>query len=1047
MKLIQFLSVMTLLVPPAVPAEPAVDAGAAALAIEDMAKTWPSRFDAAKARSALEAHRRSPDEKTAAQIRAALLENPLLKFEKLLLVNRGAKQLGLTQNWNSNSSLPKNGYDNDIAVLSPVSPSGTLRPLYKPADGGYAGDLDLDFDAQRLMFSSIGTNRRWQVFEMAADGSGVRELPLIPDGDIDNYGGCYLPDGAVIFSSSAPFTGVPCVQGSSHVSNFYRYDPGTGRIRRLTFEQDHDWCPTVLEDGRVLYLRWEYSDLPHFVSRILFTMNPDGTNQREFYGSNSYWPNSMFYARPIPGDPSKFVAVVSGHHDTTRMGELVLFDSARGRREAQGALQRIPGRGRKVEAVIRDGLVSASWPKFLHPWPLSANYFLVAAQPGPGSNWGLYLADVFDNLTLLKEVPGRALLEPVPLLARKRPPVLASGVKPESTNATVYIADLYAGSGLGGVPRGTVKRLRLLTYHFAYHGMGGQVNRVGLDGPWDVKRIIGTVPVEADGSAFFQVPANTPISIQPLDGEGRALQLMRSWMTAMPGERVSCIGCHESQNTVPPARTTYAMGKAPADIAPWHGPTRGFSFRREVQPVLDRHCVSCHAEKAKPDFRDGPDVHPKALASSYNNGTKFPPSYLALRSFVRTPTIESDMHLLMPAEYAANTTALVQMLKQGHYGVRLDPESWERLYTWIDLNTPAHGTWHEIVGEKLVDHQRDRRRELMCRYGGTTEDPESVGEPPPGPPAAAAETHNPGLNGQASGAPDRGLSPGDGNVTAAGGRAPGAPRWGFPPEEAVRRQRESGNFEQPFDLGQGSVLRVVRIPPGSFGMGDETEGGRPERIEKAFWIGKFEIRNDQFAVFDPDHDSRLETGDFLQFSEQERGYPVNQAAQPVCRVPWNRAVDFCRWLSAKTGRRFSLPTEAQWEWACRAGSPDALWFGGEDADFTPYENLADTALRSVDTFGWSLPSGAIPPWRPAADRFNDHFHVSAPVGSFKPNPWGLHDMHGNVAEWTLGENGAEKVTRGGSWYDRPRFARSAARLSYPPWQGVYNVGFRVVLEE
>ena len=145
------------------------------------------------------------------------------------------------------------------------------------------------------------------------------------------------------------------------------------------------------------------------------------------------------------------------------------------------------------------------------------------------------------------------------------------------------MANVYVGRGLDGVPRGTVKRLRLFTYQFAYHGMGGQVNRVGLDGPWDVKRIVGTVPVEPDGSAYFRVPANTPLSLQPLDADGKALQLMRSWMTAMPGEVLSCVGCHEHQNTAVPNTDTMALRKAPADIAPFYGPARGFSFVREVQ--------------------------------------------------------------------------------------------------------------------------------------------------------------------------------------------------------------------------------------------------------------------------------------------------------------------------------------------------------------------------------------------------------------------------------------------------------------------------------
>jgi len=176
----------------------------------------------------------------------------------------------------------------------------------------------------------------------------------------------------------------------------------------------------VLNNGRVLFLRWEYSDLPHYVARILFHMNPDGTDQKEYYGSNSYWPNSTFFARPVPDSSSKFVGVISGHHDTRRMGELILFDINKGRFEADGVVQRIPGHGKKVVPVIKDGLVKGHWPMFLHPYPLSDKYMLVSAQLTSRSRWGVYLVDVFDNMLLLAETPTHALLEPVPLRAVKR---------------------------------------------------------------------------------------------------------------------------------------------------------------------------------------------------------------------------------------------------------------------------------------------------------------------------------------------------------------------------------------------------------------------------------------------------------------------------------------------------------------------------------------------------------------------------------------------------------------------------------------------------
>ncbi len=975
----------------------------------------------------------------AALQREALLDNPLLQsFSDILLVKRGIGHLGLPQNWQSNSCLPRAGHDNEIALLSASWDAPRLSTLYRPSRGAFVGDLELHFDGDRLLFSMSDPRRPWGIYEMRLDQPTPQRLSLIDEPDVDNYEGCYLPDGNIIFASTAPFVGVPCVMGASHVSNLYRYDRDTGHIRRLTYEQDHNWCPVVLPNGRVLYQRWEYSDIPHFASRILFHMNPDGTEQMEYYGSNSYWPNALFYARPLPGSATRFVAIVGGHHGVPRMGELTLFDTALGRREADGALQRIPGRGVSVEPVLLDNLVDASWPRFLHPWPLSEHYFLVSAKPTPRSPWGLYVADVFDNLVLLKELDEYALFEPVPVAARPTPPIVPSKVDTERTDAKVFMTDVYEGPGLEGVPRGTVTALRIFTYHFAYHGMGGQINRIGLDGPWDIKRVLGTTPVEPDGSAFFRVPANTPVSVQPLDAEGKAIQLMRSWMTAMPGETLSCVGCHEPQNTTPPPVAPHAARRAPTEITPWRGPVRGFSFVREVQPVLDGHCVSCHngaSDAPAPDFRDLPPIHPDAGDAAYREGTTFTPAYLALRRYVRTPTIESDMHLPPPYEFHADTTHLVQHLQQHVCGEGLCDESWDRLITWIDLGAPAHGTWREIVGDDKVLHQRDRRRAMAALYApGTDEDPEAFVAGTINIEAAAETTDQPK-------------------------RQEHAPQASETDVALPLPERE-------IDLGDGVTLTLVLIPAGEFVMGDPAGPSNEwpahvQRVDAPFWMGRFEVTNAQYARFDPEHDSRLEHGDFLQFSVEERGYPLNAPDQPVTRVRWRDAMAFCAWLSEKTGDEFSLPTEMQWEYACRAGTNTALWFGDVAADFTEKANLADYSLAHIDTFEpWGLPSGAVAPWRPAATHLNDGHRVSAPVGSYRPNPWGLYDMHGNVAEWTYSrcrpypyqadsddtepDMLERRVVRGGSWYDTPARARAAARRSYHPWQPVFDVGFRVV---
>ena len=962
----------------------------------------------------------------------ALLANPLLDFDQLIV--RRTLDLGLPANWQSNASLKAANYDNEIATLSPVDPTGDLTTIYRPEeDSEFVGDIDLHFDAEKMLFSRSGPDG-WGVWEIHADGRGLREFPLIDNEGIHSYDACYLADDNILFTSTAALTGVPCVGGGSPVTNLYRLETASGAIRRLTFDQDHDWYPNMMSSGRVMYLRWEYSDISHAYSRILFSMNPDGTDQSAYYGSNSYWPNSMFYARPIPGAEGKFVTIVSGHHGLKRMGDLVLFDASKGRFEADGVIQQIPGRGREVEPVILDQVASKSPIKFLHPWPLNEKYFLVAAQPEGTPRWGIYLVDVFDNMTLVKDDPTHHLVEPVPLAATARPPVLPDRVDLARNDALISITDIYTGDGLKGVPRGSIKQLRLFTYNFAYYGMGGQGNRVGTDGPWDVKRIIGTVPVEEDGSVLFRAPANTPISLQPLDADGKAVQRMRSWLTAMPGETLSCVGCHERPGTAPNFSRPIALMREPSEITPWYGPTRGFSFDREVQqPVVDRYCIGCHDGEARDDGQVIANLttQPKearifTIMLGRDRKCNFTPSYWTLRSYVRS-TNEADVHMLLPYEFSADSSKLIQMLRKGHHNVELSPEAWDRLITWIDLSAPSYGTWSENVGEAKVDRYREARNDLMKLYANVDDDPEIIYD------YLTSAPMDPIMP-----TPERSYSI----------EVPQLSDWPFDLDEALRRQENAaGETQQTIGLGKNVQIAMTLIPAGEFVMGQNE--GRPDEgpamaveVTQPFWMGTFEVTNAQFARFDPTHDSRLEAYPGNNFSIPVRGEMVNGPDQPVCRISQAQAAAFCEWLSTTTGRQFTLPTETQWEYACRAGTDTPLNFGAADADHSPYANLADVTNQKV--WRWVHPGGS---------NFNDKVFASAEVGSYESNPWGLYDMHGNVAEWTCSsydraadvtDPEGKVVVRGGSWNDRPEYARSSYRLMYRPHERVYDVGFRVI---
>ena len=191
----------------------------------------------------------------------------------------------------------------------------------------------------------------------------------------------------IIYTSSSPMVGVPCVRGSIHVANLFRLS-ANGKVRQLCFDQEHNWTPRILPNGTILYQRWEYTDTPHANTRLLFTTNPDGTNQRAFYGSNSYWPTAFFYAMPIPGKPSQVVGISGGHHGPSRTGELIILDAGKGRYEDTGVVQKIPGYGKKYEGKVYDHM-DGVWPNFIHPCPLSDKYFLVSCQPTAAHHRGL----------------------------------------------------------------------------------------------------------------------------------------------------------------------------------------------------------------------------------------------------------------------------------------------------------------------------------------------------------------------------------------------------------------------------------------------------------------------------------------------------------------------------------------------------------------------------------------------------------------------------------------------------------------------------------
>ena len=996
-------------------------------------------------------------EKAVANKRAILLANPLLNGDKILTVryqlgNRDrramAPELGTqSNNWSNQESARRKGFNADIVELSNLRDEVQIRTIYKPDNTSSIADLKLHWDGDRAMFTQTMSDNRWNVFEVKLNNGDCKKLIDNPEPDLEFYDGTYLPDGRIIANSNIGYQGVPCVNGSDPVGNMVLYTPQSKNLRRLTFDQDANWNPVIMNNGRVMYTRWEYTDLTHYYTRIVMNMNPDGTEQKALYGSGSMFPNSTFDVQPLPGYASAFVGIISGHHGVARSGRLILFDPAKARKGAAGMLQEIPHRNRPIVEEVKDRLVDGVWPQFIKPSPLNDTYFLVAAKLDKNDLWGIYLVDKFDNVTCLHKMEGEGYISPIAVRKTVTPPAIPDRVKLDDKQATVFIQDIYEGEGLKGIPRGTVKSLRLHAYEYAYVQTQSDHNWHGIQSGWDIKRMLGTVPVGEDGSVIFKIPANTPVSIQPLDKDGVAVQWMRSWLTGQPGEIVSCVGCHEDQNQIVIPKRVIASQKAPHALTPPEGGTRSFTFDLEVQPILDRACIACHNGEGKAfDLRGGK-----------KDGRGYGTSYLNLHPYVHRQGGEGDMVVLYPYEYHPNTSELVRLLKKGHYNVQLTDAEWRKIYNWIDYNAPDKGYFNANVLKSFPYQgydQIERRKQLTDKYaGGAGVDwKKEIAD-------YAAQLKN---KGEIKPVMPKKVSPVKEKVLKVKG-------WPFAPDRVKEMLADEKETVKVLEIAPGVQMTFVRIPAGEFVMG--SYHGEPDtypttkvKIDKAFWMGELEVTNQQYNTIFPQHDSRYVDQQWKDHVVP--GYPANKPEQPVIRVSYNDAMEYCKILSQKTGLNITLPTEAQWEWACRGGSDEDFWFGNLNADFGKKDNLADVTTNKFAVSGVDpQPMSPESPWYkyytflPKAANVDDGSLVQVGGKKYEANPFGLYCMHGNVAEWTRSdyvpypykENPKKvseyKVVRGGSYIERPKYSTAYSRKGFYPYQCVFNVGFRVIIED
>jgi hypothetical protein len=472
-------------------------------------------------------------------------------------------------------------------------------------------------------------------------------------------------------------------------------------LRPLSAFENFEWSPSVANDGRLLYTRWDYIDRfnGHFFS--LWSANQDGGNPQLVYGNYTVKPQVKIEARAIPGS-SKIAFIAAAHHSIYG-GSLCLLDRNAGT-EGDAPLTRLTP---DVPFPETEANVDQF---FANPWPLSEDYFLVSwsdqklpphcratEEQNPRNATGIYLLDSFGNLELLYRDPAISSASPLPIAPRGCPPVQSTLTERGGPQeGCVLMQDV--SRGLDSVPRGTVKELRLVAVPPKVQpNMNTPSLGVSAEDPG--KFVLGTVPVETDGSAYFRMPSGVPVFFQALDEHGVALQTMRTLTYVTPGQTLACIGCHEPRESAPPASLpALAAARVPSRITPGPAGSWPLRFDQLVQPVLDRNCVECHRPGAKDALAAKFDLTPER---AYDSLLGFADSDLKKQAFERDRSV--------PGEGTAARSKLWQLLTQadGHEGVRLDADSANRLVTWLDTYAQRSGHFSAEQEAKLATFRRE----------------------------------------------------------------------------------------------------------------------------------------------------------------------------------------------------------------------------------------------------------------------------------------------------------------------------------------------------
>jgi len=537
--------------------------------------------------------------------------------------------------------------------------TGRLTVLMHDERGGFR-DPHVHYDGQKILFSyRPGGTHNYHLYEIDIDGKNLRQLT---DGTDDDFEAIYMPDDSIVFISSRSRRFVNCFY--TRVTTLYRMDGDGQDIRPLSSNVEHDNTPWLLPDGRIFYMRWEYVDRSQLDYHHLWTVGPDGTGQMVFYGNMT--PSiAMLDAKPIPGTRKIVASFNPGHGRPEHMGQITIVDPSLGPDSPDGA---VPiGKG-----MYRD------------PYPISKDAFLLVGVPGIGVMNG---EGKVEYIYALKGSNAELTChEPRPIRPRDREPIVPPRSDPSETSGRMFLSNIYHGRNMAGVEPGEVKRLLVMEQLPKPVNFSGGMRPLSIRGTFTLARLLGTVPVEPDGSAYFEAPALRSLFFVALDENNMSVKRMQSFTTLQPGETTGCVGCHEQREHTPlPRRADLTFfGKKPQPIEPLDGIPDVMDFPRDIQPILDSHCVECH----NPDIREG------GIELQGDYTSQFTVSYWTI---YREDLVADGRNLpksnYPPRAIGTSASRLMKYLDPSHHGVSMSPHEKNMIRYWIESSAVYPGTY------------------------------------------------------------------------------------------------------------------------------------------------------------------------------------------------------------------------------------------------------------------------------------------------------------------------------------------------------------------